>query len=706
MSVLHSESSSRGLSLTRLPCTWLVLAAALLGACADPVIVKTEADVRVEPDELVFPDSFVGHPSSRTLRIRNVGRAPTQVSLEIPAPFFGPDWVDLRAGEIRDIEITFAPSEPGSYDLGLRISSPAKPSEVRLLGQGLPVPNCGEGDECRSIHFDPALGCVEIDRPEGSACGDACLVGGQCHEGSCVGTARECGETNACTTAFCDPTVGCVVQAKSCQVSTDFCTASECDPEVGCVLKPANESKVCGPSDCSHTHVCRQGLCTEERSKDRTECGETTPCLAKGYCDRGACVQDRPTVLKTKVTFSAGAGARIHFDGTTNADGDLYWAECGDTCFLARGSSRSGFLLGKEPMSAGTTLSRGSKPTGTRALLLAAGRIVSTLKPGWIEAYDSRTVKLAWKLDLAGKVPVPAGGSVTVAEVSAQGSMIYALVDGWASGGSHDGGWAVGIDLSGNVLWVRSFEGTFSGLVGDDAGRIYFSTQRDHKSSADLAALVSLGATGGERWRQSTSFNPPLAVSGDLLFQGTSEWRKLDDGSALPRLKATVPLYSPSPIFTGKRGYFFGLPVEPCGAEQKDLCSLWELPSLIRFATGEEEPVWGIGVNGAESWWRSEPVLTKKGSLLFADTVEGAGVGCEAKFQLREIEPEEGAEVFACELPAGGSYLGATSLHGGRWAVLESCRQIINVYEVEDRELAPKGWVTYRGNPARTGTPR
>src|SRR5690606_21715023 len=103
-------------------------------------------------------------------------------------------------------------------------------------------------------------------------------------------------------------------------------------------------------------------------------------------------------------------------------------------------------------------------------------------------------------------------------------------------------------------------------------------------------------------------------------------------------------------------------------------------------------------------WERSEPILTDKGTVLFAEG-NAAARSCAGRAWLQEVDAD-GEVVMACELPAGGNYAGAAALRRGGWVVADACSNSLQLFHLPDRETAAKGWVTAHGSPTRQSRPR
>ncbi len=671
----------------------------LATGCGSPPLVGAEGEVDASPLHLTFPDTFVGHPSQLELNVRNQGRAPRTVRVSIAPPFEGPAELRLRGGEAVAVPISFAPSAPGEAEAVLVVGPGEEHIKVQLRGAAFEAPVCDSGGECFRVRFDPREGCVEEPLANGTPCGDACLDQGQCLDGECRGSPKDCGVNDACTLNSCDPAIGCVSRdiSESCPPSDDPCRAPVCDPQSGCGFVSVTDGVSCGASDCSSAFICLAGVCTEKESPDGGACGVESPCQEKGICRRGICEQPpRTTLLPTWTQYASGKNL-LHFDGTTDPMGNLFWAECGASgCTLVKATG-DGFVLFRAAMSGETGLSG--------SLLLSSGRIVSTLRPGWIEAFDAADGRRVWGFEAAPQLlGASTAGWVELGEVVAHGSLVVALAEGFERDGlvRRKDGWVVAVDVGGGALrWKSAFGGAFAGLVGDASGRLFLSVLPKTAGPTDPASLIALGPSGGESWQVETPFRPPMGAFGDLLLQATSELRTVEYGDRLFDLELMVPLYPHSPLLAGQHGYLFGFPMGRCDGQP---CPIWT-PMLFHFDPRNGVKSWVVELSSSETRDRAEPVLTKANGILFAEALQGGG-DCRQDFLLREIR-SSGEDAFACPLPQGGHYAGPTSLMSGRWAVLDSCgTPSIKVFPLQDVEPASKGWVTYRGDPARTGNPR
>jgi hypothetical protein len=169
-------------------------------------------------------------------------------------------------------------------------------------------PNCDDGNPC-TRDCDPARGCVNEPRPDGSSCSDQnlCTTNDECRNGQCVGgPPRDCDDDNSCTTDSCDPQTGCkrvplengatcsddnaCTQGDACIrgtciggepvdcTDTNPCTQGSCDPVVGCKqTNLPNGTSCAGASPCTTLDTCQQGVCTSGASE---LCNDANPCTA------------------------------------------------------------------------------------------------------------------------------------------------------------------------------------------------------------------------------------------------------------------------------------------------------------------------------------------------------------------------------------------------------------------------------------------
>jgi N-acetylneuraminic acid mutarotase len=178
-------------------------------------------------------------------------------------------------------------------------------------------PSCGVGS------CDPATGfCNFSSVPDGTACGDACRVGGVCAGGACDATAIDCDDHNACTTDGCNPATGCIHLKNSiaCDDGNE-CTTDDACRDGSCVgtLVPPPEEVVSVLATKSGTVVAF--------SWDAT-LGATTYDLLRGRL-QDLPVGSNPSAERCLADHVEGTSA---IDRAVPADGEGYW-------YLVRGGS-------------------------------------------------------------------------------------------------------------------------------------------------------------------------------------------------------------------------------------------------------------------------------------------------------------------------------------------------------------------------------
>jgi hypothetical protein len=146
---------------------------------------------------------------------------------------------------------------------------------------------CNDGNPCTSDSCDPAVGCVNAHKADGTSCDDsnACTQTDTCEAGQCQGgSAVVCAALDQCHVAgTCDPasgacdnptaedgtsctdgnacTGGDTCNGGSCAAGAPFvcddqnvCTADSCDTAVGCIHEPLTGGETsCGTGACRRT---------------------------------------------------------------------------------------------------------------------------------------------------------------------------------------------------------------------------------------------------------------------------------------------------------------------------------------------------------------------------------------------------------------------------------------------------------------------
>lgn len=679
-----------------------LLLAVVLAACGGEALVGAEGELTVQPERLDFGPAWIGHPASLDLVLSNGSRATVRLELTSDAPFsVEPAALALSGGQTTRVRVRFDPQEERAYEGELRLSDGRS---LPLTGEGRTPPECPASGPCRTVTFDPAVGCVEDRAADGTSCGDACF-GGQCLAGECIGGQVDCDDGNRCTIDACDPATGCVHydDSSSCEDDPDPCRAPICDPETGCGFAPAPDGTICGPINCTTTWACHLGTCTRFTTPEGGACGTGSPCQELGHCVEGACIQDPPSPLVPTWTRFAAAGSTLIWDGVTDGVGHVYWAECTFTsCDLvsltSRGQERYRRTLFVEDV--------GRAPTGS--LALAGDRIFSTLRPDAVEAWSSAVAEPIWRTDLLALVgeglPAAEGERRWVDEAAppvVADDVVLVAVEGFlqreGSGVEGWGGWVIALSRdTGAVRWIWEANGRIEGFVGDEGGSVFFTVRSHDAAPTDGGMLVSLGTTGMERWRVGTPYQAPLATMGGRLLQASGDLRLTEDGTVQARLPLLVPTHPRrSPVIGGRTLYAFAVSTTPCGA---GTCPTWE-PHLFRFDRETGDELWRLQI---QSGTVSEPILTSELTLLVAFPPSPA-TGRQTSV-LTEFAPDR-SQTFICPLPAGGRYDGAAALLMGQWITADTANGAVMAFDVEKRVPAPAGWVTSGGTLQRAARP-
>lgn len=151
---------------------------------------------------------------------------------------------------------------------------------------------CFEAGTC-----NPATGvCSAPLKPNGTPCGRACLRGGECRNGQCVGATEP---------VICTAIDDCH-EAGSCESSTGLCTnpikptGTPCDDGNACTQTDRCQSGTCigaDPVACVAADVChvagtcdpQTGDCSDPPGPDGTVCDDENSCTLLDACAAGSC---------------------------------------------------------------------------------------------------------------------------------------------------------------------------------------------------------------------------------------------------------------------------------------------------------------------------------------------------------------------------------------------------------------------------------
>jgi hypothetical protein len=238
----------------------------LLAGCREPGLREVRGQVRVQPSPVDFGGVWVGTQGERSVTVENLAGTSLSLTLATDAPFSAsPSRLTLGASGTTKVWLRFQPRQAGPLQGVLRLGLSEGTLEVPLGGEGLPVPECVPSGPCREARFSPEEGgCVEVDAPEGLPCGGACMQGGECSGGICMGTPVVCADDgDTCTVEACHPQVGCTREDRRarCEADASPCMAASCRADGSCVLTPVADGTVCGEQSCEASPRCQQGAC-------------------------------------------------------------------------------------------------------------------------------------------------------------------------------------------------------------------------------------------------------------------------------------------------------------------------------------------------------------------------------------------------------------------------------------------------------------
>lgn len=259
------------------------------------------------PTRLDFGPVHVGATRTSTLQVMNTGGQAVALAPMVSAPFelaAGP--LEIAAGASHALEVTFRPTSMAPTFGVLTLGT----LEVPLSGSGLDAPACDGAGACVDARFDlQSSQCVVAPKPEGAACGSACLESASCRGGTCVGVAKTCDDHDACTVDACAEPTGCTHVPRACPAVTDPCRVPTCDAATGCGSEPAPDGTVCGIDDCraASVSVCVAGQCV---AKQRP---------AAGRCTNTWVPASVPPRASSAVAFDAARKKLIAFGGYNRA---------------------------------------------------------------------------------------------------------------------------------------------------------------------------------------------------------------------------------------------------------------------------------------------------------------------------------------------------------------------------------------------------
>jgi len=666
----------------------LTLALLLIG-CGGR-LASTAGDVSAPPT-VVFAPGWVGYSTTATLTLHNESASPRDLKLDLPAPF-AVDTAEqrLQGGESRDVAITFAPTEPGAYELDAKLSGDLQ-GTVHLSARANIAPDCTPSNTCVSSHFDATTGtCVTASLADGTSCADPCIEGGVCMHGTCMGTAKNCDDGNACTSDACGAQ-GCVHTdvTASCPRPNDPCQAAYCDPVMGCGSELVADGTSCGTNDCVTAHVCIQGQCLARAAPDGSVCASASICQGEGLCHAGACQQPQGTTLIPKWEYNQPMAYSASGSIAADDSGNLYFTqyitqEC-ETCEAVNPGPYCQ-VVSVDP-NGGVRWTHISAGSCYRFALDAAN--AQLYLP---EGAGSVVVALAladgsarWQFDLTGhnlrsRRKEPAGLYRPVQSLVLAGDTgpLFLAADDETS----DVKWVIGVDrVTGTMLFDQRYAGSLSELAGDSQGAVFISTDETGAST-----LTRLGDQG------QVSLSTPLpAGSSQLALEQFGQVLLSESGTGLSWYDSN----------RGKAGASLAAPV--WGYYAADPYTLWTTARLVyELPDLNTNKLRAYDTTTGQTLATIDYELTKTvGDLMVTDRGSGLLVlqddsGLHGTTSLFEADTR-GRVLMQCALEHEG-VSGSLLLDGSLYVLTATG---ISAYDLPGYRLGRTGWVTSAGNPHR-----
>ncbi len=641
--------------------TWSRLSSLLLiialAGCRGETIQRANAELAFDVESLTLGPVYPGQEARSRIWIRNLGKAPLSLSWEVPGAPFGFSELprELPTGAI-GIDVVFRPDAVGSHAVSLTAHAEDLIGQLHIEGNALDVPSCGSTSSCQSARFDITTGQCEVtDLPDGTACDphNACIEGGSCLQGRCVGSEKSCDDGNACTIDACNAVSGCEHQPAPPCPGDGKCQVGTCDPKLGCGLAPAPDGATCGPTrTCDVADVCIAGSCVQRDPPDGFICADPSPCQAEGRCQASTCVRGAATSLTPNWSFDSATTG-----GAYNELHDLVLEKSGAVSLM-------GFF--SVPKLRANRAAAKDGVTPARRCMLWNGRLVCADYPsttsGKVSAIDLSTGKTAWTFDLPSARPdfvaLTGVGQLFMARLGALGSdRLAALFEGYPTGSSSGTQcrlyFLVLLDAAGALVSAQQIKDPMLevcnhphpfGMAADVVGNLFVSFSPSQEGQAPLVPhsptlLVSFTRDGLLRWKRLEQMvGGELALGrGKLYPEKSSQPFLTADGSPLPISISTYQTSYGRPVVTADRVIPSPTPGSTLvrGLDASTGVVVWN--RVLPTGASVESPVIRLAS------WRYRADLPPQTVLLTFERRQGA-------LQLVGSNPSDGVERWACTL--------------------------------------------------------
>lgn len=518
----------------------LGLLALVMVGCTGPAVVSAGSAELGIPQTLEFGRTALSFSRTKALVVVNRARVAKTVEVSISGPFSSPATLEVPGGAEVSLEVTFSPGSVGGVAGVLLLDG----VEVALTGEGVAALECGASTVCDVVAFDPeTLSCTHTPKPDGSACEDelACIEGGTCQAGACLGRAARCDDGNACTSDACSVGRGCQHEARLCAQPSNPCQAPVCDPLLGCGAAPVQDGTPCGAVSCELANVCLAGQCRAVVPPEGFTCSPESACRGEGVCRNKACVRPAERELSPRWTYTANT-SDFRFEGVTDAQGNWYWVECTS---IATKMGTAQDRKQKQPGHQCDVHSRTpeglerfrAEVTGTGVLrgmtdktqLISQGLFVFAVNDATLAAVNVSTGVVVWKQALS----APSSGYQGVEALAEDGrGGLWAITREDAESST----WSlVRVDVAtGRVLARTGRPSRVRGLVVDGLGRAFvLSDGMPSMLPVGREVLERVELDGSLGFSVGASAHPPVMVLGDRLVMADDSVRSTVDGREL-----------------------------------------------------------------------------------------------------------------------------------------------------------------------------